>query len=113
MQAIVYEKYGPPEVFQLREVPKPAPKENEVLVKVHAACVNSPDASMMRGEPFLARLWSGLRKPKYQILGSDIAGRVEAVGRDVTHFQPDDEVFGDISGCGWGGFAEYVSVSEV
>jgi NADPH:quinone reductase-like Zn-dependent oxidoreductase len=112
MKAIVYEKYGPPEVLQLREVAKPIPKENEVLVRIHATCVNSPDVSMSRGEPFLARLWSGLCKPKYHILGSDIAGRVEAVGKDTNRFQPDDEVFGDISGCGWGGFAEYVSVPE-
>jgi NADPH:quinone reductase-like Zn-dependent oxidoreductase len=112
MNAIVYTKYGPPDVLQLKEVEKPIPQDDEVLVKVHATCVNSPDASMSRGEPFLARLWSGLRKPKYQILGSDIAGRVEAVGKDTKHFQPGDEVFGDISGCGWGGFAEYVSVPD-
>ena len=81
MKAIVYTEYGPPDVFELKEVEKPTPKENEVLVKVHAASVNSADATMSRGEPFLARLWSGFLKPKYQILGSDIAGRVEAVGK--------------------------------
>ena len=67
---------------------------------------------MSKGAPFLVRVWSGLLKPKYQILGADIAGRVEAVGKNVKQFQPGDEVFGDISGDGWGGFAEYVTVSE-
>jgi NADPH:quinone reductase-like Zn-dependent oxidoreductase len=112
MKAIVCTEYGPPDVLQLKEVEKPTPEEDEVLVKVHAASVNSADATMSRGEPFLARLWSGFLKPKYQILGSDIAGRVEAVGNNVMQFQPGDEIFGDISGCGWGGFAEYVSVPE-
>jgi len=112
MKAIVYTEYGPPDVLQLKEVEKPIPQNDEVLVRVHAASVNSSDATMSRGEPFLARLWSGFIKPKYQILGSDIAGRVEAVGRDAKQFQPGDEVFGDIAACGWGGFAEYVSVPE-
>jgi NADPH:quinone reductase-like Zn-dependent oxidoreductase len=112
MKAIVYTEYGPPDVFQLKEVEKPTPKEDEVLVKVHAASVNSADATMSRGEPFLARLWSGFLKPKYQILGSDIAGRVEAVGSNVKQFKPGDEIFGDIAARGWGGFAEYVSVPE-
>ena len=110
MKAIVYEKYGPPEVLQLEEVEKPTPEDDEVLVEIHAASVNSADMTMSRGEPFMVRLWSGLLKPKNTILGADIAGRVEAIGRNVKQFQPGDEVFGDISGCGWGGFAEYVSV---
>jgi len=112
MKAIVFTKYGPPDVFQLKELEKPTPKEDEVLVKVHAVSVNSADATMSRGEPFLARLWSGFLKPKYQILGSDIAGRVEVAGSNAKQFQPGDEVFGDIAARGWGGFAEYVSVSE-
>jgi len=112
MEAIVYTEYGPPDVFQSKEVEKPTPKDDEVLIEVLAASVNSSDATMSSGEPFLARLWSGLIKPKYQILGSDIAGRVEAVGRNVRQFQPGDEVFGDIAARGWGGFAEYVSVPE-
>jgi NADPH:quinone reductase-like Zn-dependent oxidoreductase len=112
MKAIVYTKYGPPDVFQLKEVEKPVPGDNEVLVKVHAASVNSADVSMSKGSPFLVRVWSGLLKPKNKILGADIAGRVEAVGRNIKQFQPGDEVFGDISGDGWGGFAEYVTVSE-
>ncbi len=112
MKAIVYQQYGSPDVLQLKEVEKPTPKDNEVLVKVHAASVNSWDWDLLRGKPFLARLWSGLLKPKHKILGCDIAGRVEAVGRKVKQFQPGDEVFGDISGCGWGGFAEYVCARE-
>ena len=112
MKAIVYTEYGSADVLQLKEVKKPIPKDDEVLVKIHTASVNSSDVSMSRGEPFLARLWSGFLKPKYPILGSDIAGQVEAVGKNVKQLQPGDEVFGDISGCGWGGFAEYVSVPE-
>jgi NADPH:quinone reductase-like Zn-dependent oxidoreductase len=92
-------------------VEKPAVKDNEVLVKVHATSVNYSDWAFVRGKPFLVRLVSGLLKPK-NVLGADIAGRVEAVGRNVKQFQPGHEVFGDISGCGWGGFAEYVSVPE-
>jgi NADPH:quinone reductase-like Zn-dependent oxidoreductase len=112
MKAIVYTKYGPPDVLQLKEVEKPTPKDNEVLIKVHAASVNSWDWDLLRGTPFLNRLMFGLLKPKTKILGCDIAGRVEAVGRNVKQFQPGDEVFGDISGCGWGGFAEYVCARE-
>jgi len=113
MKAIVYEKYGPPDVLQLREVKKPAPGAGEVLVSVHAAAVNFGDWALLRGEPFMVRLMiGGLRRPKNTILGADIAGRVEAVGRGVTQFRPGDEVFGDISACGFGGFAEYVSAPE-
>jgi NADPH:quinone reductase-like Zn-dependent oxidoreductase len=107
MRAIIYEKYGPPDVLQLKEVEKPTPKEDEVLVKVHAASVNTLDLAM-RG-PFLARIITGgLLKPKVQRLGADLAGRVEAVGSTVTQFQPGDEVFGR----GLGAFAEYVCASE-
>jgi NADPH:quinone reductase-like Zn-dependent oxidoreductase len=112
MKAIVYTKYGPPDVLQLKEVAKPTPKDNEVLVEVHAASVNDWDWGLLRGKPFVNRLLFGLRKPKVKILGCDIAGRVEAVGRNVKQFQPGDEVFGDISGCGMGGFAEYVCARE-
>ena len=113
MKAIVYEKYGPPEVLQLKEVEKPSPKEDEVLVKVHAASVNYSDWAFVRGEPFMVRLMgSGLLKPKYKIPGYNIAGRVEAVGVNVKQFQPGDEIFGDLGLCGRGGFAEYVSVPE-
>ena len=111
MKAIVYTKYGSPDVLQLKEVEKPTPRDNEVLVKVHAASVNSWDWDLLRGTPFVNRLAFGILKPKI-ILGCDIAGRVEAVGNNVKQFQPGDEVFGDLSRCGWGGFAEYVCARE-
>ncbi len=112
MKAIVYEKYGPPDVLQLKEVAKPIPKDNEVLVKVYAASVNDWDWGLLRGKPFMNRLFFGLLKPKIKTIGCDIAGQVEAVGRNVKQFQPGDEVFGDISGCGFGAFAEYVCALE-
>lgn len=112
MKAIVYTEYGSPDVLRLTEVEKPAPKDDEVLVKVYAVSANAADLHLMRGDPFLFRFQSGLRKPKFPIPGSDIAGRVEAVGRDVKQFRPGDEVFGDISGCGWGGFAAYACARE-
>ncbi len=110
MKAIIYTKYGPPEVLQVKEVEKPTPKENEVLVKVFAASVNPADWHMIRGEPKFSRLVFGLTKPKKIIPGIDIAGQVETVGKNVKEFKPGDEVFGD---TGWGGaFAEYVCVNE-
>jgi NADPH:quinone reductase-like Zn-dependent oxidoreductase len=113
MKAIVYTRYGSPEVLQLKEVAKPTPKEDEVLVKVHAASVNAYDWHLLSADIFLVRfMGGGLFKPKNTILGADIAGRVEAVGRNVKQFRPGDDVFGDIAGCGNGGFAEYVSVPE-
>ena len=110
MKAIVYTKYGQPDVLQLKEVEKPAPKDNEVLIKVYAVSLNSSDWEFLRGTPFYIRMW-GLLKPKYKILGSDIAGRIEAVGSKVTRFQIGDEVLGDIFGR-WGGFAEYACAPE-
>ncbi|MEH7237973.1 NAD(P)-dependent alcohol dehydrogenase [Bacillus sp. JJ1562] len=110
MKAMVYNKYGTTNVLHLKEIEIPALKPNEVLVKIYAVSVNSWDWDLLRGKPFLARL-GGLLKPKYKILGADIAGRVEAIGREVEHISVGDEVFGDISWCGWGGFAEYVSVN--
>jgi len=112
MKAIVYTEYGSPDVLQLKEVEKPTPKDDEVLVRVHAASVNDWDWGLLRGKPFVNRLISGLLKPKIKILGSDVAGRVEAVGRNVKQFQPGDEVFGDLCRCDWGGFAEYVCARE-
>ena len=111
MKAIVYTEYGPPDVLQLKEVEKPTPKEDEVLVKIHAASLNAGDWNMLSGEPFWLRLvggW-GLQKPKHKILGLDIAGRVEAVGENVKQFQPGDEVFGE---SGIGAFTEHRSVIE-
>jgi NADPH:quinone reductase-like Zn-dependent oxidoreductase len=112
MKAIMYTKYGSPDVLQLKAVEKPTPKDDEVLIRVAAASVNAADLHLLRGAPVLFRLSSGLLKPNKQILGADIAGRVEAVGRNVKGLQPGDEVFGDISGSGFGGFAEYVAVPE-
>ncbi len=112
MKAIVFHEYGSPDVLEFVDIEKPVPKDNEVLIKVHAASVNDWDWSLLRGKPFVNRLLFGLMKPKIEILGLDIAGTVEETGRDVKHFQPSDEVFGDISGCNFGGFAEYVCVPE-
>lgn len=111
MKAILYNKYGPPETLRLGEAPKPVPKDNEVLVKVHAASINSWDWDMIRGKPLIVRLW-GLFKPKYNIPGCDIAGVVEAVGKDVKKFKPGDEVYGDMCENSFGAFAEYKSCKE-
>jgi len=113
MKAIVYRQYGSPEVLKLEEVQKPIPKDDEALIKVHAASVNSFDWGLLKGKPFLNRLIvSGLFKPRYKILGCDIAGRVEGIGRNVKQLQPGDEVFGDLSACGFGAFAEYACAPE-
>jgi len=111
MKAIIYEKYGSRDVLQLKEVEKPAPKDNEVLVKVYAASVNVEDLDYLRGIAWSVRILGPL-KPKYKILGFDIAGRVETVGGNVKQFQPGDEVFGDLFSYGFGGFAEYVCAPE-
>lgn len=109
MKAVWYSAYGPPEVLELREVPRPVPADDEVLVEVHAASVNFADWAFLRGSPAAVRfMGAGVFKPKNAILGSDVSGRVVRVGREVTALEPGEEVFGDISGCGWGGFAEYV-----
>ena len=112
MKAIVQTEYGAPDVLTLAEVEKPAVTDNGVLVKVHATSVNAGDWHLMRGAPFLARLAFGLRRPKFQTLGMDVAGRVEAVGQHVTQFQAGDEVFGDVSEYGFGAFAEYICVPQ-
>lgn len=110
MQAIVYEEYGGPEVLQIQEIEKPEPKEDEMLVKIHAASINYIDWQVLTGESFFLRLTTGgLQKPKHSILGDDIAGIVEAVGEKVIGFKPDDMVFGL---CNTGGFAEYTCVTE-
>lgn len=112
MKAFVFTKYGPPDVLELTEARTPTPKDDEVLIRVHAASVNDWDWGLVRGKPFYIRLMCGLRKPKITIPGVDIAGRVEAVGRGVKRFQPGDEVYGDLSASGFGGFAEYVCADE-
>jgi NADPH:quinone reductase-like Zn-dependent oxidoreductase len=96
VKAIIFPKYGSPDVLQLVEVEKPAPNENQVLIKVVAASANPLDWHRMRGEPFIARMGEGLRKPQDTRLGADVAGRVEAVGKNITGFKPGDEVFGAI-----------------
>ena len=110
MKAIVYHNYGSPDVLALREIDKPAVKDDEVLVKVRAASVNPMDGHKLRGTPFFLRIFVGLLKPKHKILGQDVAGRVEAVGRNVKQFQPGDEVFGLTLNDG--AFAEYLCVPE-
>jgi NADPH:quinone reductase-like Zn-dependent oxidoreductase len=112
MRAMVYHTYGSPDVLKLEEVQKPVPQDDEVLVQVHAASVNAADWHLMRGTPFLARFVNGLQKPKNTKLGADVAGRVEAVGRNVTQFQGGDEVFGCIPLHELGSFAEYVCAHE-
>ncbi len=108
MKAIVQPKYGPPDVLQFREVDTPVPGDHDVLVEIHAASVNAADWHLLTADIFLVRLVKGLLKPNTPILGSDIAGRVAAIGRHVREFQPGDEVFGNVFSSGNGGFAEYV-----
>lgn len=111
MRAIVFTRYGSPDVLELREVPKPIPRDDEVLIRVRAASLNDWDWEAIRGTPFVNRLFFGLFEPRKRIPGSDIAGRIEEVGGSVQRFRPGDEVFGDLSGR-WGGFAEYVCARE-
>jgi NADPH:quinone reductase-like Zn-dependent oxidoreductase len=110
MKAIVYEKYGPPEVLQLKEVEKPFPKDNEVLIKVFASTVTATDCVFRKGEPKFARLFTGITKPKNQILGSEFAGVIETIGKDVRVFRVGDKVFGTTPG--YGSYAEYICLSE-
>lgn len=113
MKAVLYENYGTPDVLSLKEVEKPVQKEEEVLIRVHAASINSWDWDMLTGVPLEYRLLSGLFRPKKtHILGCDIAGRVEAVGKNVRRLKPGDCVYGDLSGGAWGGFAEFVCARE-
>ena len=105
MKAIYKDRYGSPDVLEIREVDRPEPTDEQALVRVHASSVNAYDWHMLRGKPYLARLTEGFRRPKTTILGLDVAGVVEAVGDKVTHIKPGDRVFGSRSGA----FAEYVS----
>ncbi|MBN1239145.1 MAG: NAD(P)-dependent alcohol dehydrogenase [Gammaproteobacteria bacterium] len=110
VKAITYDRYGPPDVLRLEEVPTPTPGNREVLIDVQAASVNAADRVLMRADPFWIRLMGmGMRRPKHRILGFDVAGRIAAVGRDVEQLAPGDEVFG---ACSFGGFAEQVCVAE-
>ena len=108
MKAIVYYNYGPPDVLKYEEIEKPSAGDDEVLVRVRAASVNPLDWHFMRGTPYFVRIMTGLRRPKVTRLGVDVAGQVEAVGRNVTQFKPSDEVFGTCRGA----FAEYACTSE-
>src|SRR4030042_5713642 len=114
MKAIICTKYGSPDVLQLQEVAKPAPQDEEVLIKIHAASINSRDWRFMRANPFFIRLVpGGFQQPKNKILGADVAGRVETVGSNVKQFTPGDEVFGYLpNATGRGTFAEYVCAKE-
>lgn len=112
MKAILFTKYESPDVLELKEVEKPVPKDNEVLIKIYASSVNYNILVHVRGKPLMVRLLTGPLKPKCKIPGSDIAGRVEAVGRNIRQFQPGDEVIGELDMCGYGAFAEYVCVPE-
>ena len=112
MKAVGFYEYGSPDVLTMNEIRKPTPKEDEVLVKLYATSVNAGDWHLLRGDPYLIRLSNGLRRPKINILGADVAGRVEAVGRNVTRFRPGDDVFGDVAPSGFGAYAEYVTAPE-
>jgi NADPH:quinone reductase-like Zn-dependent oxidoreductase len=112
VKAIVRETYGPPDVLHLEEVPLPTLRDGDVLVRVHAASANAGDWHLLRGTPLLFRLVAGLRTPRFKIIGTDIAGRVEAVGRNVMQFRPGDEVFGELSRCGFGAYAEFAAAPE-
>jgi NADPH:quinone reductase-like Zn-dependent oxidoreductase len=113
MKAVVFTKYGSPDVLELKEVEKPTQGDDEVLIRVHAVSLNDWDDGALAGKDLVNRLMFGLLRPKpeKQILGSDIAGRIESVGKNVQQFRPGDEVYGDLSGE-WGGFAEYVCARE-
>jgi NADPH:quinone reductase-like Zn-dependent oxidoreductase len=113
MRAVVYDRYGPPEdVLRLEEIDRPSIGERDVLVRVRAASVNSWDCDNLLGKPPIARAGWGLRRPKRRVLGADVAGDVVAVGGAATRFRPGDQVFGDLSASGWGGFAEFASAHE-
>lgn len=111
MKAIVYTKYGPPEVAKLTEVAKPFPNDNKVLVKIYATTVNRTDSGFRSAEYFISRFWSGLLRPKHQILGSEFAGTVEKIGKKVTTFQIGDKVFG-YNDKTFGGHGEYLTIAE-
>ena len=110
MKAVVYEKYGPPEVLELREIDKPIPEDDEILVKVHAASIQQTDIRFRTGTPLMARMFSGLIKPKNQILGCDYSGIIEATGKNITAYEIGDEVYGSLDKR-TGTHAEYITVS--
>jgi NADPH:quinone reductase-like Zn-dependent oxidoreductase len=112
MKAIVRDEYGSPGVLRFEDVAKPVPGDGEVLVRVHAASLNTADLDLLRGRPVMTRIGTGLLRPKHRMLGLDIAGRVEATGKNVTSLQPGDEVWADMFSFGHGAFSEFVCASE-
>lgn len=112
MKAIINTTYGSPDVLRLVELETTTPAADEVLIRIHAASVNAYDWHLLRADPFLVRLSMGFFRPRNPMLGADVAGQIVAIGRDVTQFKPGDEIYGDLSACGNGGFAEYVAVPE-
>jgi len=112
MKALVLTKYGSPNAFQINDIAKPTPKENEVLIKIHATTVNDYDWCLMRGKPYIYRLMFGITKPKYPVPGMELAGVIEGVGENANLFSVGDAVYGDISDYGFGTFAEYICVNE-
>ncbi|MBT8350056.1 MAG: alcohol dehydrogenase catalytic domain-containing protein, partial [Deltaproteobacteria bacterium] len=111
MKAIIYTKYGPPDVLELRDIEKPIPKDNEVLIRVYAATVNRSDCAMLRAKPFIMRFFTGLFKPNKRILGTDFAGMIEAIGKNVASIEVGEKVFGFDDG-GLSSHAEYMTLSE-
>src|SRR5690349_13477564 len=109
MKAVVRETYGSPDVLHLADVPVPTIGDGDVLIRVRAASANAGDWHLLRGTPLPFRLVAGLRTPRFKIIGTDVAGHIEAVGRNVTQFRAGDEVFGELSRCGFGAYAEFAA----
>jgi NADPH:quinone reductase-like Zn-dependent oxidoreductase len=112
MRAVVFDRYGPPEVQRLEDVEQPVPKDDEVLIKIHATTVTRTDVGLRAGKPFIVRLFTGLRRPKQRILGTEVAGEIEAVGAAVSEFAVGDDVFGSTSAFRFGTHAEFICMPE-